>query len=82
MRVIYEGNMAKKRAVNLSIDSDLLDEAKSYGVNLSKMVEAGLAVALRAEREHRWLKENKKTLQDFDRYIDEQGVFGDEWRVL
>jgi antitoxin CcdA len=74
--------MGTKRAVNLSLDSDLLDEAKSYGMNLSKTVEAVLSNALREERERRWQEENRKALEDFDRYIDEHGVFGSEWRSL
>ena len=74
--------MGAKRAVNLSLDSDLLDEAKSYGLNLSRTVESSLAETLKMERHRRWQAENASALADFDRYIDEHGLFGAEWRAL
>jgi post-segregation antitoxin (ccd killing protein) len=41
--------MGTKRAVNLSLDSEKLDEAKKYGLNLSKTLDVKLDEALREE---------------------------------
>jgi post-segregation antitoxin (ccd killing protein) len=50
---------AKKKAVNLSIDSELLMAAREQGLNLSKIVERVLA----EERARRWLADNKKAIE-------------------
>ncbi|MFC5069204.1 type II toxin-antitoxin system CcdA family antitoxin [Flaviflagellibacter deserti] len=68
--------MSSKRAVNLSVDAELLDEAKAMGINLSHLAEAALSKAIRLERERRWRAENRTALEDFDRYVSEHGVFG------
>ena len=74
--------MAGRRSVNLSFDAELIDEARRYGINLSRLLEGKLRDVLREERQRRWLAANRSALEDFDRYLDEHGVFGEEWRNL
>ncbi len=74
MRLIYEDHMGKKRAVNLSLDSDLLDEAKSYGMNLSKTVETVLRSALEEERARAWQSKNAKAVTAWNEWVEENGV--------
>ncbi len=84
MRMILAQEMpvGAKRAVNLSFDAELLDEARSLGLNLSQSLECKLRDILRQEKERRWIEANRAALDDFDRYIDDNGVFGEEWRTL
>lgn len=44
---------AKKRPANVTVNGDLLDKAKSYGINFSRVAEAALAVTVTEEHEKR-----------------------------
>lgn len=52
-----------KRAVNLSIDADLLAEAKAAGTNLSGVLETALRDALKEQRRQKWLERNSAALE-------------------
>lgn len=67
---------AKKRPVNLSIDTALLAEARGLGLNLSAVLER----ALEKERAARWLAENQEAIAAYNRRIEADGVWSDGWR--
>lgn len=71
----------KKRAVNLSIDADLVAEAKAAGTNLSALLEDALRDRLESERATRWRQENKEALEAYDRHIERDGLWCDEYRT-
>ena len=58
----------------MTLDADLLDEAKRYGINVSKAAEEGLEKVIRAERRRRWLEEHREALAEHDRWIEENGI--------
>jgi len=62
-----------KRAVNLSIDEDLLAQARALKLNLSCLLEEKLNDRLRAERERRWLEENREAIETFNRRVERDG---------
>lgn len=64
----------KKRAVNLFVDSELLDEAKRLGINVSETLERRLRGLVRAEQEKRWLEENKDAFASINAFIDKHGL--------
>jgi antitoxin CcdA len=66
----------KKKAVNLSIDSELLKAAREQGLNLSKVLER----ALTEERARRWLAENKEAIEAYNEDIRKHGVWSDGLR--
>jgi antitoxin CcdA len=66
--------MSAKRAVNLSIDGDLLDEAKRYGINLSRFADNALREALQEERQRRWREEHAAGLQAWNEWVEENGI--------
>ena len=68
----------KKRAVNLFVDSDLLDDARRLRVNLSETLEKRLRIIVRAERERRWLEENRAAIEAYNRRVAEHGILSDE----
>ncbi len=72
--------MAGKKAVNLSIKSDLLDAARAEHINLSATLEAALADQLRMRRRHRWRTENEAAIDAYNSDVDENGSFGDHER--
>lgn len=63
-----------KRATNLTIDPDLLEDAKALGINLSATFETSLRAAVRARKAERWLEENRAALEGYNDWIAEQGL--------
>jgi antitoxin CcdA len=74
--------MGARRAVNLSLDGDLLDEAKSYGFNLSRTLEGKLAEALRDERQRRWRQENAAAIKASNEELERNGLWSDGLRLF
>jgi antitoxin CcdA len=72
--------MGAKKAVNLSIQSDLLDAARAEDINLSATLEVALADQLRIRRRDRWRTENEPAIEAYNSDVDENGSFGDNAR--
>jgi antitoxin CcdA len=70
----------KKRAVNLFVDSELLDEAKRRGINVSETLERRLRSIVRAEREKQWLDENKDAFDSINAFIENHGLLASRLR--
>ena len=71
-----------KKAANLSIRADLLEEARAYKINLSQTLEAALLVELKKEKERRWLEENQPAIDAYNRYVEKHGLFSDRYRTF
>lgn len=71
----------RKRATNVSIDEQLLIEAKSLGINLSQTLEDRLRELTKDERARRWKAENRAYFESFEKYIEEHGIFGEDFRT-
>jgi antitoxin CcdA len=69
-----------RKAANLSIDADVLAEAKALSVNISRAAEAGISDAVRKEKERRWKEENRETLESWNRWVEENGIPLAEYR--
>lgn len=79
MLSIYDENAAKK-ASNLSINSDLLRQAKALDINLSATLEAALVVKVKELRAKKWLEENQASISAYNESIEKEGVFSDGLR--
>ncbi|MCX8085273.1 MAG: type II toxin-antitoxin system CcdA family antitoxin [Rhodocyclaceae bacterium] len=73
---------ATKKAANLSIRADLLEEARAYKINLSQTLEAALAAEIKKEKERRWLEENRAAIEAYNREVAEHGLFSDRFRTF
>lgn len=69
-----------RKAANLSIDADVLAEAKALSVNISRAAEAGISDAVRKEKERRWKEENREALESWNRWVEENGIPLAEYR--
>ena len=69
-----------RKPANLSIDADLLAEAKALNVNVSRAAEAGIAQAVKAEKERLWKEENREAIEGWNRYFEEHGLPFSEYR--
>lgn len=71
-----------KARTNVSVDADLLEEARERGVVLSELVNNALAERLRELRRQEWLGENRSRIDEYNKRIEESGVFSDGIRAF
>jgi antitoxin CcdA len=71
-----------KKATNLSISVDLLQIAREDNLNLSKMLEESLEWYRKKKREKEWLETNRKAFDDYNRMVNEHGLFSDGRRLF
>jgi antitoxin CcdA len=69
---------APKRPTNVSINADLLRQAREFNINLSQALEERLIERILTERQRRWLDENKVAIEDYNHRVELEGVFGDD----
>lgn len=65
---------AIRQPANLSIDAQLMKEAKTLEVNVSRAAEAGIAEAVAAEKSRLWKLENRAALEAWNEYVDRNGL--------
>lgn len=73
---------APKRPTNVSINEDLLAQARDLGVNLSQTLEEGLKTRLAEERRRRWLEENKAAFAACNEHFEKYGLWSDGLRMF
>jgi antitoxin CcdA len=79
MQPIFDSK-ARKKATNVTINSDLLARAREVGINLSATLERALAEQLRQRRSAEWLKENRGAIDGYNADVEARGVFSDGLR--
>ncbi len=80
MRPKFFDPNAPKKSTNLSINSDLLRQAKERHINISQALELRLAELLREEKSRRWKEENREAIEDYNRRVEAHGTFSDGLR--
>ncbi len=73
-------SLAPKKPTNVSINSDLLIEAKKLKINLSATLETTLIELINAKHRDMWKQENKVAIEAYNQQIDENGIFSDDLR--
>lgn len=63
-----------RRSTNLSIDAELVTEAKNLGINISRVAEAGIAAAVAEERTRLWKIENRDAIESLNAYAERHGL--------
>ncbi|MBI1921195.1 MAG: type II toxin-antitoxin system CcdA family antitoxin [Geobacter sp.] len=76
---VFDPN-APKKSTNLSINSDLLRQARELHINISQTLELRLAELLREEKSRSWKEENRQAIEDYNRRIEAHGTFSDGLR--
>ncbi len=71
-----------KRAVNVSIRADLLEEAKAFGTNISAVVERALEEEHREKRREKWRTDNRSAILEANEELRENGLWSDGLRSL
>ncbi|MBU3031743.1 type II toxin-antitoxin system CcdA family antitoxin [Paracoccus marinaquae] len=75
-----QAQTAPRKPTNLTLDSVLLTEARSFGVNLSQAAEAGLRRAVAAAKADAWQRENAAALTSSNAWIEARGLPLDPYR--
>jgi antitoxin CcdA len=63
-----------RRPTNVSLASDLIDEAKRLDINISQACEKGLAAEVKRAREEKWIEENWEAIQSSNAYVEKHGL--------
>ena len=79
MSAIYN-KYAPKKATNVTINSDLLQKAKAYKINISKNFEAYLAQVVKKQAKQQWLEENREAIEQQNQRMEKYGSFAESVR--
>lgn len=81
MKALFDAK-APKRAVNLSVNEDLLAQARALGINLSQTLEAELEHRIREAKAKAWAEENAEAIESHRRFIENHGMLSDHYRFF
>ena len=70
-----------KKATNLSIRTDLLEDARALDINLSRELETHLESVIRQRRAEQWKRDNREAIEAYNRHIERDGLWSDEFRT-
>ena len=60
--------------VNLTLDADVAETARTLGLNMSRLAEAAIVEAAKVERNRLWREENRAAIDDYAREVAEKGL--------
>ncbi len=63
-----------RKSANLSLDSDLVSQARYLKINLSRAAEDGIGRAVKAEQERLWRLENAEAIRLENDYVEKHGL--------
>jgi antitoxin CcdA len=70
-----------KKPTNVTIRSDLLEEARALNINLSQEFEQHLTEVVRKHRAEQWKLENREAIKAYNKFVEENGIWSDEFRT-
>ena len=60
--------------VNLTLDASVAETARALGLNMSRLAEAAISEAAKAERIRRWRIENQQALDAYAQEVEAEGL--------
>ncbi len=60
--------------VNLTLDADVAETARSLGLNMSRLAEAAIVEAAKLERNRLWRAENSAAIDRYAEEIEREGL--------
>lgn len=79
MTALYDSH-AKKKATNLSINSDLLKKAKELHINISSSLEKTLIELIKEKEMQNWEAKNRTSINSYNERVEKNGTFSDDMR--
>ena len=72
---------APKKATNVTINADLLQQAKALKLNLSALSERAIEEAVRAEKKRQWQEDNAEAIAAYEERIETYGTLSEQLRA-
>jgi antitoxin CcdA len=69
---------APKKPTNLTVNTDLLSQAKELKINISSVLEKALILELQKRKHDSWKIENKEAISEYNSFISENGILNDD----
>ncbi|OWQ98541.1 type II toxin-antitoxin system CcdA family antitoxin [Sphingopyxis witflariensis] len=63
-----------KKATNVSLNAELVEEAKRLRINVSEACQSGLAAQVKEARETAWKDENRAAIEASNEYVRKHGL--------
>lgn len=63
-----------RKATNISLDADLLGQARELDINISRACERGLVEQIPKARGERWLAENAQAIASSNEWVERNGL--------
>lgn len=63
-----------KRATNISLPADLVDDAKRLGINVSQSCEEGLRREVSKTLGEQWKRDNMEAIESSNEYVRKNGL--------
>lgn len=82
MRMNGPTPVRRRKAINVSLDPRLVEEARELGVNLSRACEHGLYDVVRTERRRQWQKEHAEAIASSNAYVERHGLPRAKYRMF
>lgn len=70
-----------RKAVNVTLDTGVVEAARAVGLNLSQVCEAALREASRKAAAERWQEENREAIESSNKWLEENGLPYADWRI-
>ena len=74
IRIMREGYMMGRIKVNLTLDAEVARDARALGLNMSRLAEAAITEAAKAERNSRWREENRDAIAAYAEEVARNGL--------
>ena len=69
-----------KRAINLSLSTDVLEAAKDLKINISQVCDNYLREVVRREQERKWREDYADFIAAYNATIEDEGLPLEDWR--
>ena len=77
MGAIMRSTSNVKKSVNVSLSPEILEEARKLKINISAVLTEALLEKFREHQREEWLRENKKSIDAINQWVEENGSFSD-----
>ncbi|VEB95864.1 MULTISPECIES: type II toxin-antitoxin system CcdA family antitoxin [Cedecea] len=71
-----------KKTVTVTLEPDLIQEAKAAGINLSQTLRNALKAEIKEIEAARWKKENEAAIDYLNQLTEENGLLSDTYRTF
>ncbi|NIF30633.1 antitoxin [Enterobacter sp. Ap-916] len=71
-----------KKTVTVTLEPDLIQEAKAAGINLSQTLRKALKAEIKEIEAARWKKENEAAIDYLNQLTEENGLLSDTYRTF